>query len=198
MKGRLILGLVLTVALLAGIVLPASSAFADTSQTVTVTAKASFIAITLDVNTWTINGIDGNGFIAPDTKYYANPTGATGDVTAPTATVIDGDCYFQVTNASSSVPLDLTVNWGHFTGGDAMQNANSKTTNGANAFAAAAYCTGMTYANAPSANVSGSATMKDEWTGATLKWGLYIETQSGAWTSGDVQTSTVTIVATAD
>ena len=198
MKGRLILGLVLTVALLAGIVLPASSAFADTSKTVTVTAKASFIAITLDVNTWTINGIDGNGFIAPDTKYYANPTGATGDVTAPTATVIDGDCYFQVTNASSSVPLDLTVNWGHFTGGDAMQNANSKTTNGANAFAAAAYCTGMTYADAPSANVSGSAAMKDEWTGATLKWGLYIETQSGAWTSGDVQTSTVTIVATAD
>lgn len=197
MMKRFIVGLVLVTSLLFGMLIPSVS-FALTSANVTVTGAPSFIAITNSPNTWTINGIDGNGFILVDTQYYANPTGASGDVTPPTATVIDGDCQFTVTNASSTIPLDLTVNWGHFTGGDAMQNSGDKAANGANAFAAAAYCTGMTYADAPVAKVSGSSVMKDEWTGTTLKWGLYIETQSGAWASGSVMTSTVTITATAD
>ena len=195
---KLILGLVVVVALLAGIAIPVGSAFAATSANVTVTGKPTFIAITNSPNTWTINGIDGNGYIAPDTQYYANPAGASGDITPPTATVVDGDCQFTVTNASSSIPLDITVNWGNFSGGDAMTNSNDKTTNGANQFAAAAYCTGMTYSAAPDAKVSGSAIMKDELSAATLKWGLYIETQSGAWSSGSVMTSNVTITATAD
>lgn len=198
MKGRLILGLVVAVALLAGITIPVGSAFAATSANVTVTGAPSFIAITNSPNTWTINGIDGNGFIAPNTEYYANPSGASGDVTPPTATVVDGDCQFTVTNASSSIPLDITVNWGNFSGGDAMLNSGDKATNGANTFAAAAYCTGMTYSAAPTAKVTGSSVMKDELTAATLKWGLYIKTQSGAWSSGSVMTSTVTITATAD
>lgn len=194
---RTILGLVVVVALLAGVLSP-SLAFAATSANVTVTGAPSFIAVTNSPNTWTINGIDGNGYIAPDTQYYANPSGASGDVTPPTATVVDGDCYFTLTNASSSIPLDITVNWGNFSGGDAMTNSNDKTTNGANSFAAASYCTGMTYSSAPDAKVTGSSLMKDELSAATLKWGLYIETQSGDWSSGSVMTSTVTITATAD
>jgi hypothetical protein len=194
---RLILGLVVVVALLAGVLSP-SLAFAETSANVTVTGKPTFIAITNSPNTWTINGIDGNGYISPDAQYWANPSGASGDVTPPTATVVDGDCQFTLTNASSSIPLDITVTWSDFSGGDAMTNSNDKTTNGANQFAAAAYCTDMTYSAAPSANTSGSAVMKEELSAATLKWGLYIETQSGDWSSGSVMTSNVTITATAD
>jgi len=193
---RLIFGIAVTLALVSSLV--PSVAFALTSANVTVTGVPSFIAITNSPNTWTINGIDGSGFIQPDTKYYANPNGSSGDVTEPAATVADADCQFTVTNVSSSVALDLTVNWGNFSNGDAMKNSDDKTANGANTFAAASYCTGMTYANAPDAKVTGSSVMKDELTAATLKWGLYIETQTDPWTSGTAMTSTVTITATAD
>jgi hypothetical protein len=171
--------------------LPSVALAADHAD-VTITAQPSFIAIT-GTDTWTINGLTGTGRIAPDTIYYSNPLG---DTTAPTSTVVDGECEFTVTNASSTVPLDLTVNIAHFTGGDAMQNSNSDGSNGANAYGAFVYYSGMTFANKVVAKSTGSSAMTTDWSGATLKWGIQLETQSGAWASGSAQTSTATITAT--
>ena len=185
------IGLLSVVGLLAGVLAP-SVAFAATSQNVTVTGTPSFIAITNTPGTWTING---SGFMLPNTTYYSNPLGET---TLPSDPVVDGECRFTVTNASSTVPLDLTVNFGHFTGGDAMQNSNSGNS-GANAFGAYSYCSGMTYSSGKViAKTTGSGLMKTNWTSSTLKWGLTIKTQSGDWTTGATQTATVTITATAD
>jgi hypothetical protein len=197
LKGRIVLGLMVGLVVLAGLVFPTSAALADQ---VTISGETTFVSIVSIGNSpsnWTINGIDGNGLMDYDTRYWANPTGASGDETVPSAIVVDGDCYFTV-SSSSNVPLDLYVNVAHFTGdGDTMTNSNDKTTNGANAFAAAAYCTGMTYADAPTAQVSGSAAMVSNWEGPTLKWGLYIETQSGAWTWRDAKNQTTSATITA-
>ncbi len=48
------------------------------------------------------------------------------------------------------------------------------------------------------AQTTGSSVMSNEFTGATLKWGVVCETQSDAWTTGSAMTATVTITATAD
>ena len=198
LKKRLVLGLMGLVAVLAGVVFPASGALADQ---VTISGETTFVSIVSvgnSPNNWTINGIDGNGKMDYNTRYYSNPAGVNGDVTQPSATVVDGDCYFQLTS-SSNVPLDIYVNVAHFigTGGDPMENSNDKTTNGAHSFAAAAYCTGMTYADAPTAQVSGSSDLISSWEGTTLKWGLYIKTQSSPWTWRDAKNQTTSATVTA-
>ena len=198
MKRRLILGLVMVTALLAGIVTPAGFALAvENHAHVTVTGAPSFISITQVITTWTINdtpGGAGNGFMEPSTTYYANPADDAG---VPSDSVTDGQCYFTVTNASSTIPLTLTVNWGNFSGGDAMTNSDTGSAT-ATSFGAYSYCTGMTYSSGKVvAKVTGSSAMKTSWTTATLKWGLAISTRTDAWASGDAQTSTVTITATA-
>jgi len=180
------------------VLLVPSTAFAATSATVTVTATPSFISITIAQSTWTINGIDGSGKIAPNTTYYSNATGATGDVTPPSATVVDGECYFMVDN-TSSVVTDLTTNMIHFTGGDAMQNIDTGyTTNGANAFGASTYISGAAWpGGAVILKNAASAAMKVDLAATTdLYFGVAIKTQSGAWSSGSNMTSTITVTAT--
>ena len=184
---------ILVVALLAGVVAP-SVAYALPSANVTVTGTPSFIAITNTPNTWTINGLTGSGFMLPSTTYYANNAS---DVTAPSATVLDAECRFVVTNVSSTVPLDLTVNIPDFAGGDIMTNSDTGS-NGPTTFGAYSWCSGMTYSSKVVAKASGSAVMKDEWSGSTLKWGAEIKTRSDAWITGATMTSTMVITATAD
>lgn len=179
--------------------LSAVPTFAATTATITVTATPAFIGISIAQSTWTINGIDGSGKIAPATTYYSNGTGATGDVTAPNNPVIDGDCYFEVTN-TSTVATDMTGNMSDFTGGDAMTNINTGyTNNGANAYGASTYTTGAAWpAGAVILKSSASSAIKSSVAASTpLFFGIAIKTQSGAWASGTGETSTVTVTATA-
>lgn len=186
----LLVGLVAVIGLLAGLLTP-SVAFAATSADVTVTGTPSFIAIT-GTDTWTINGLTGNSRLYIDTTYYSNPLG---DTTSPSATVVDGECKFTVTNASSTVPLTLTVNIANFTGGDASTNSNSGS-NGATSYGAYTYYSGMTYTNKVVAKTTGSSALITNWTGSTLKWGIELKTQSNAWTTGTAMSTTATITAT--
>jgi hypothetical protein len=155
---------------------------------------ASVIAVTNSPSTWTINGITGKGTLATNTTYYSNPLG---DTTAPSATVDDSECYFTVTNDSSTVPLDLYVTMGNFSGGDAMTNSNTGS-NGATAFGAYTWYDGMTYSNKVIAKTASSSLLYNEWTGATLKWGMELKTRTNAWTTAANSTATVTITAVED
>ena len=187
---RLVLPLVMVITLA---ILPASGALAATSQNVTVTAIPGVVSISNAPSTWTINGITKSGVISANTTYYSNPLG---DNITPSATVAAGECYFTVTN-SSTVNITLTVNFGDFSGGDAMTNTNtgSATTTG---FGASSYYDGMTYSSKVIAKSTGSDALIANVanTTASLKWGLEVKTRTDEWSSGDAQTSTVTITAT--
>ncbi|MBI2832055.1 MAG: hypothetical protein HYX79_07345 [Chloroflexi bacterium] len=174
--------------------MPAGSAKADTTADVTVTAVPSFIAITNSPNTWTINGITGSGVIATSTTYYTNPLG---DTTAPSATVVDGECRFTVTN-TSTVAIDLTVNMGNFTGGDAMTNGDTGSAGGTS-YGAYAWVSGATYATEKQILKSAASTaIKTSLAASTnIKWGISLSTRTTAWSTGDTQTATATITATA-
>ncbi len=60
------------------------------------------------------DGVTAKGFMAPDTVYYSNPLG---DATVPADPVVDAGCRFTITNVST-IPIDLTVNFPDFAGGD--------------------------------------------------------------------------------
>lgn len=183
--------LVLSLLLLAWALVPTGIASAFTSQTVTVTALPSYIAITNTPSTMTLNS-SGNGFIKTSTTYYANPAS---NITAPSATVLDSECTFTVTNVSSTVPITLTVNIADFTGGDAMMNTDTGTAN-ATAFGAYSWYSSMPYSGKVIAKSTGSAVLKSNWSSATLKWGFEISTMTGTWTSSAQEQTTVTITAT--
>jgi hypothetical protein len=173
--------------------------FAATSADITITATPSFVGISIAQNTWTINGIDGSGYVAPSTTYYSNATGATGDVTAPQNPVVDTDCYFTMAN-TSSVATNIVLNMSDFAGGDAMTNINTGyANNGANQYGASTYISGAAYpAGVVIAKSSASSAMKAALAASTaLKFGIVIKTQSGAWASGTAMTSTATVTATA-
>lgn len=191
---KLILSLLLAVAL---VVIPVGNAFALTSQDVTVTATPSYISIANDPATWSVGDVGAatTARILINTTYYSNPLGAT---TIPSDPVVDGECRFTITN-TSSVATDLTVNFIHFTGGDAMQNSGTGA-GGVGTFGAYSYCTGMTYSTGKViADNSGSGVMKDALAATTnIKWGVTCSTQTDVWTTGSAMTSTVTITATAD
>ena len=188
---RLLISVVLSLVMVFGISVPV---FAATSQDVTVTATPAFISIANAPSTWTINGITGSGVIAEDTIYYSNPLG---DTTTPSTTVVDGECRFTITN-TSTVAIDLTVNFPNHTGGDASTNSNTGA-NGASSFGAYSYFSGVAFASKVIAQASGSAVAYDALAASTdIKWGLEYESQSGTWTSGSAMSSTVNIAATAD
>lgn len=174
------------------------TAYAAIDAPITVTATPSFISISIAQSTWTINGIDGNGKIAPATTYYSNATGASGDITAPSVTVVDGECYFTIAN-TSTVITNITINFPHFTSGDAMQNTGlGYATNGANAFGASSYISGAAWpGGAVILQNTGSAPTKSNLAATTnLLFGIAIKTQSSAWASGTSMTSTVLATAT--
>lgn len=177
------------------ILLPTMPASAATSQDVTVTGQPGFISISNAPATWVINSLTGNSIINVDTWYYANPVG---DTTEPNVTVADGDCNFTITN-TSTIPVDLTVTMANFTGGDAMANSDVGT-NEAAKYGACSYFSGDTWSSGNvTIKVSGSSVGKNALAALTnIKWGVALETQINAWTTGDNMTSTLTITATAD
>ncbi len=182
------------IVLAAALLIPAIPALAATSQDVTVTATPSFISITNAPSLWTVNEETGNSLLTIGTEYWSNPLG---DTTTPSDPVVDGECRFTITN-SSTVITDLTVNFIHFTDGDAMQNSGTGS-GGVGTFGSYAYCTGMTYSTGKVvADNSGSSAMKQNLAATTnIKWGVSCDTQTDAWTSGSAMTSTITITATA-
>ena len=134
--------------------------------------------------------------IAISTTYYSNPLGAT---TQPTeAGILDTECRFTITN-TSSVATDLTVNFIHFTGGDAMQNSGTGS-GGVGTFGAYSWPSGAVYSTGKVIALNaGSAVMKNALAATTnIKWGLTLSTQTDEWTTGAAMSSTVTITATAD
>ena len=179
---------------LALVVIPVGNAFAATSQDVTVTATPSYICIVVAPSDYNIGGAGVK--IAKATTYYSKVGSET---VAPSATVLDAECAFTITN-TSTVATNITVNFPHFTGGDAMQNIDTGyTTNGANAFGASGYVSGLAWpGGAVILKNTGSAALISS-LGATTnkKFGFAIKTQSGDWTSGDAMTSVVTVTATA-
>jgi len=192
---KTILAILLALAL---VVVPIGSVSAASSQDVTVTADPLFLSITNSPGTWTINGIGGgSGWINVNTTYYSNPLG---DTTAPSATVLNTECYFTVTNAVGADTCDLTVTWGDFAGGSANMTNSNDGTNGVNTYGAYCWYEGMTYANKVIVKDSGSDKMYDAGlaAGSSLKWGVEIKTRTNAWTGGSASTSTLTITATAD
>jgi hypothetical protein len=187
---RLLISLVLALALL---MVPSAGALAAT-QEVTVTATPSYLGISNAPTTWTLNEYSGNNTIQADTIYYSNPLG---DTTPPSATVVDGECRFTITN-TSSVPTYVVINISNFTGGsDPMTNSEAGT-NGAGTFGAYSWYSGMTY---PDDKVIAKTTGSDNLTSSLaantdLKWGMEVKTQSDAWTGGTSSTATITITVT--
>lgn len=169
--------------------------YAATTQDVTVTATPEYVSISNSPSTWTLNGITGSGVIQVDTIYYSNPLG---DTTAPSATVVDGECRFTITN-SSTVAIDLTVTCGAFAGGDANMTNSDTGANGATTYGSYCWYSGMTYASKVIVKSSGSGVMYNELAALTdIKWGAEIETRTDAWTGGSSSTATMTISATVD
>lgn len=187
------LGIWLVFALLAMLTLPAMGA---TSASVTINATPAYVSITSTPDNWTVNGdAGGTGTIAVNTEYYANPTS---DIQPPSATINATACRFTM-NSTSSVAIDVTVNMGNFTGGDAMVNANTGN-NTAGGYGGWTWKTGDTYpADRVLAQSAGSPLLNDALAANTnFTWGAEMETQSGAWTSSTQMTTTMTISAVAD
>ena len=123
-----------------------------------------------------------------------------GDTTAPSATVVDGECRFSVTN-TSGINIDIVVNFPNHTGGDASTNSNTGS-NGATSFGAYSYTSYTGFNTFADDKVIAKATGSDPLlttasAGDDFKWGLQYKSQSNDWTSGDAMSSTVTITATA-
>lgn len=210
---KLILSVVLAVVMVMVFAVPVFGA-AGTSQDVDVTATPAFISIEIDVGTWAPNDIVGDGVtpkgtIAPSSTYYTNPLGdelspaLLGASEDPATTVDPSECRFTLDN-TSSVAINLTVNFPDFASGDAMANINqdaedTATSAGADTFVAWSYYQGMLLyeTNKLLAKATQSAVLKSN-LGATtdIKWGLELKTQTGDWTSGTPMTSTVVITAT--
>jgi len=187
---RLIISIALAVALL---VIPVSGAFAALSQNVSVTATPSFVSIANDPADWTINGLTGNSVIAENTTYYSNPAS---DTTAPSATVIDDDCRFTVTN-TSTVATNIVVNFPDHTNGDASINSNLGT-NDTTKFGAYGYVSGVALSSKVILKSSTSDNLISAQPATTnFLWGMEYKSQSNTWTSGTGMTSTVVMTATA-
>jgi len=190
---KLILSLVISLGLLLSF---GGNALATTSQDVTVTATPDYLSITNTPDSWTLNGITGEGFIFVNTIYYSNPLG---DTNAPSATVLDSECRFTAHNPLGAETCDLTINCSDFTGGDAVMVNSNDGTNGIAKFGGYCWYSGMTYGNKVIMKTTGSEKLYSLGLAgdADLKWGAEIKTRLNSWASSDPSTATITIIATA-
>jgi hypothetical protein len=190
---KILSGLLIALLLTVVCVIPA---LAD-AENVTVTAAPSYINISSSPNTWTVNGVNGDGTMDINTTYYACSDALSDDVTSPGATVVDNDCYFTCTD-TSSVKVDIVVTFSDFSSGsDPMVNSNAGT-NGAGTYGAYAYYSGMTYSNKKIAKTTGSDIMYTSSAAGDFdkKWAVSILTQTDDWTGSSASTATLTITAT--
>ena len=193
-KLAIVITSILTIVGLTGLLV--SPVSAATTAVVTVTGVPAFISITILPITYTINSdTGGNSAMLINTTYYSNPLGGT---TSPSATVVDGECDFTISN-TSSVAADYTGNMSDGSGGsNPMTNVNGATP-GAASYAAYAYYSGETFASKVLLKSSGStlANFKSNVTAAaSLKVGFQFATETGAWSGGVGSTYILTITAT--
>jgi len=186
---------ILTIVGLTGLLV--SPVSAATTAVVTVTGTPAYISITIAPTTYTINSdTGGNSGMNPSTTYYSNPLGST---TSPSATVVDGECDFTITNTSTTIATDLTGNMSNGSGGsNPMTNVNGATA-GAASYSAYAYYSGETFASKVLLMSSGSTLGNfklNQAAAGTLKVGFQFATQTGAWTGGVGSTYTLTITST--
>ena len=189
---RVILSLMLVVSFM---MFASSNALAATTATVTVTQQVAYIAISNSAATYTLNSDASSAhinYVQPNTTYYSNPGGVAGSGTAPSTTVVDGECEWTLTN-SSTVAVDLTANMANFAGGS-DNSTNGNGTAGATAYAAWTYWSGVALASKVVCNSSGSSTAYSNLAASgTKKWGLMFGTQTNAWTGSSSATSALTV-----
>ena len=192
MKRRILI-IFMAVAMLLSMVFGALPLAAATDQDVTVDATPAFIAISNAPGTWTVNST-GDSRVAPDTIYYSNDVDNSA---APSATVVDAECRFTITN-TSTVAIDLTLNVPDFTGGDAIANSDIGG-NSATEFGAYGWYSGMTYSAKVIAKSTASVVLYDGLAALTdIKWGMEIEFQTNDWGAGTAMSTTANIAAVAD
>ena len=198
-KLAIVITSILTIVGLTGLLV--SPVSAATTAVVTVTGTPAYISITISPTTYTINsegtGVGvGNSGMDINTTYYTNPLG---DKTSPSATVVDGECSFTITNTNTTIATDLTGNMSDGSGGsNPMTNVNGATA-GAASYSAYAYYSGETFASKVLLKNSGSATgnfKSNQAAAGTLKVGFQFSTQTGAWSGGVGSTYTLTITST--
>jgi hypothetical protein len=187
------LGIILSLLIL---LFPSGQILAATTAVVTVTNSTQYIAISIDHNTWTVNGLVGDGLIYPNTTYYANPLGDTLLPTLGGAT--DAQCYFTISN-TSNMAIDVTVSMLDFAGGsDNPTNSNTGSA-GASTYGAYSYFSGQASGSwgvvKSSGNTNGNGTLN--LSDATKKCGVILSEQTNAWTGSLAATSTITYTATA-
>lgn len=193
MKRRTLIGLVLALLLVLGGTVPV---FAAAQNVITITGAPAYVCIATAQNTWTINGINGDGKMRVGKTYYADNNGITDDTVPPTDPVEQADCYFHTVNTSTCV-TDISVNIPDFTGGDASANSNTGSATTVK-FGAYSWCVGMALPgviaeSSNSANlVTGLLALTD------LYWGVTLSTRTNAWSSSSSMTSLMTIDAVAE
>lgn len=189
-----IIGLVASLILLLGIIIPTSIISAGT--TIIVTFKPAYVAISVSPDTWTINGLTGDNITSSNTVYYSNPLGDTTSPTTGGAGADDSECNFTITN-TSNVVTDIKVTMSDVAGGSDTEANSDNGTNGVNYFGAKSYFSGQTSGQWVVVKASGSDVGKAS-LGATtnIKFGLRIQTQSNDYTGSSDSTATITVTAT--
>lgn len=190
---KVLIPIALAITLAVGLSLPTLAA---TTAVVTVTGTPSYVGIAIAPTTYTINSDNsGSSVMLINTTYYSNPLGGT---TAPSSTIVDGECDFTITNTSSIV-TDLTGNMSDGSGGSNPMTNVGGATPGAASYSAYAYWSGETLASIVLLKSSASTTgnFKGSLAANTnIKVGFKFSTQTGAWTGGTGSTYTLTITGT--
>jgi len=188
MKKRILIGLVLAL-VLAGLLSTSISA-----TDITVTALPSYTSFSSTNTTWALNDLTGDGLVAVDTIYYANPLG---DTTPPSATILDGECLWEWTN-DSTVDLDIFVDCSAFTGGDATMTPSSDGSNGVDVCGCYSWVSGSNNTTDKEVmKTSGSSSVYTTATpGEDKHWGAQIETRTNAWLGNGQSTATISITVT--
>ena len=189
---RVLIPTLLAIIAVLGIGIPVGAA---TTAPVTITQVFAFIGISNSASSYTLNSdAGGTGLVNASTTYYSNPLGST---TAPSATVLDTQCEWTMTN-SSNINIDLTANMATFAGAG-ENSTNGAGTAGATSYAAWTYVSGLDLANIVIMKSSSSDKMITAMPPATTtkKWGIKFETQTNPPASGGTSTSVILVTATA-
>lgn len=185
---------VLVIGMVVGMTVPTMAA-PTTTAVVTVTNTTQFISISNNVSTYNFNATGAAHLgVLPSTTYYSNPAGQT---TAPASTVADGDCAFDVTDASS-VAVDIVANSSDFTAGSDQSTNGNTGTAGTTTYGAYTYVSGIAYSAKVLCKSSGSGTAISN-LGATASkyWGFEIHEQTSAWSGTTAGQFTITLTASA-
>jgi hypothetical protein len=186
---RTILAILLALAL---VVIPVSSAFAETTQDVTVTASPAILSISNTPDNWPI---DSPNKMTHNTTYWSNDVDNT---TAPGEPVAAADCRFTVTN-NGDITADIGISFPDFDDGAATLLMPNSDTGSATAteFGAKAYREGD--ANSGAYTTLTVASVDDVITNLagteTKNWGLQVETQTNVFTDGTPMQSVVVLTA---